>query len=132
MGGAIGVAVYSSIISNTYPPRLIREVSKAAAVAHFPKSDLPALIKAAAANTAKAYQAVPHITKEVLELTEVAVKQSYAHAASVAWLSAVGFGGLAIVCACFIRSTPLHMKTLERAVTLEDDLPQEKVVDVKV
>lgn len=101
-------------------------------MAHFPKSELPELIKAAAANTAKAYQAVPHLSKEVLQLTEVAVKKSYAHAASVAWLSAIGFGGLAIVCACFIRSTPLHMKTLERAVTLEDDTPLEKAVMEKV
>ena len=114
-------------MANTYAPRLVKNVSKVIAETSFPKSDAPLLIKAAAANTAKAYEAVPGITKHVVYLTEMAVKQSYASAASVVWLTAVGLGGVAIISALFIQSVPASQKNSQRAVLLEDEKKPEKM-----
>ena len=121
MGGAIGVAIYTTILSNTYVPRLIRNVKVVVAITGFPKSETASLIEAAAKNTATAYKKVPHITDEVIRLCELAVKKGYVHATGVVWLTAVGFGGLALSCACFIRSTPQSRKTGARAVKLQNE-----------
>jgi hypothetical protein len=122
MGGAIGVAIYTTILSNAYTPRLIRNIKQVVAATGFPQSETASLIEAAVKNTAAAYKTVPHITGEVIKLSEVAVKKGYVYATGVVWLTAVGFGGLAVICACFIRSPPQSQKTGVRAVKLQNEL----------
>ena len=77
MGGAIGVAIYTTILSNAYAPRLIRNINEVVATTGFPKSDTASLIEAAFENTATAYKAVPHITGEIINMSELAVKKGY-------------------------------------------------------
>jgi hypothetical protein len=121
MGGAIGVAIYTTILSNAYAPRLIRNINEVVAATGFPKTETASLIEAAVENTATAYMTVPHITGEVIKLSELAVKKGYVYATGVVWLTAVGFGGLAVICACFIRSTPQSQKTGARAIKLQNE-----------
>ncbi|KAJ9643674.1 hypothetical protein H2204_001819 [Knufia peltigerae] len=122
IGGAVGTAVYSTILADTYASRLAHNIEQVVATTGFPKSETSQLIKAAAANTAKAYQAVPHITGEIIELCQVAVKSGYIHAAHIVWLSAMAFGGLSLICALFIRSPSEAQRTGARAVHLENEL----------
>lgn len=118
----MGTAVYSTILADTYASRLAHNIEQVVATTGFPKSETSQLIKAAAANTAKAYQAVPHITGEIIELCQVAVKSGYIHAAHIVWLSAMAFGGLSLICALFIRSPSEAQRTGARAVHLENEL----------
>ncbi|EXJ82701.1 hypothetical protein A1O3_06515 [Capronia epimyces CBS 606.96] len=122
MGGAIGVAIYTTILSNVYTPRLIRNINEVVSATGFPENETSVLLKAAVANTAAAYKAVPHITSEVITLSERAVKKGNLYASGVVWLTAVAFGGLSVISACFIRSTPRSRKTATRAVKLQNEL----------
>jgi hypothetical protein len=82
---------------------------------------MSALMKAAAANTAAAYAAVPGITAEVVAATQMAVKQAYVQAYRTTYLSALGFGGAAIVAALFTKTVDLRMKNDKRIVRLENE-----------
>ena len=129
MGGAIGVAIYTTILSNTYTPRLVQNINGVVTATGFPKSETASLIKAAIANTAQAYEKVPHITDEVIKMSEIAVKEGYVHATGVVWLSAVAFGGLSAICACFIKSPSQSQKTGQRAVKLQNERPSEQGIE---
>lgn len=134
MGGAIGVAVYSTILSDTQSSRLRENIAGVVKSANLPSSDLPKLIKAASLNTAAAYKAVPGITVNVVSLCRLAVKHAYTHAFSIVWYTALAFGALALVSAFFLKSIPPGLKTGERAVHLEnervlEDAAAEKAVD---
>jgi hypothetical protein len=87
---------------------------------------MPALIKAAALNTAAAYKAVPGITDGVIAATQLAVKQAYVQAYKVTYLSALGFGALAIGAALMTKSTDTHMKNNTRIVRLENEKTKEE------
>ncbi len=119
----MGTAVYSTILSDAYAPRLVQNIEQVVATTGFPQSETAQLVKAAAANTAKAYEAVPHITAEIIKLCEVAVKSGYVHAAHIVWLSAMAFGGLSLICALFIQTPSDALRTGARAVHLQNELP---------
>lgn len=63
--------------------------------------------------------------KIIIKACELAVKKGYVYAEGIVWLSAVGFGGLAIICACFIKSPDPTRKTGARAVKLQNEQSSE-------
>lgn len=135
MGGAIGVAVYSTILADTETARLKTNIAEVVKSANLPSSDLPKLVKAATLNTAAAYKAVPGISASVVSMCRLAVKHAYLHAFSIVWYCALAFGCLALVSALFLKSIPTELKTGERAVHLENEdkvsaLSEEKIVDL--
>lgn len=121
MGGAIGVAIYSTILSDTYKSQLVDNVAAVARNSPLPGSEAAALVKAASVNTTAAYKAVPGITDSIISMCRLAVKYAYAHAFGIVWYSALAFGVVALISAFFIRSIPPELKTGERAVHLEDE-----------
>jgi len=117
LGGSVATAIYSAINNNTFAKSLPGEVTSAAP----DFSAMPALMKAAAANTAAAYAAVPGITAEVVAATQMAVKQAYVQAYRTTYLSALGFGAAAIAAAFLTKSVDLGMKNNKRIVRLENE-----------
>ncbi|OAG07378.1 MFS general substrate transporter [Paraphaeosphaeria sporulosa] len=121
LGGSVATAIYTAINNNTFAKKLPNEVL--AAAPGF--SNMSALIKAAALNTAAAYKTVPGITNEVIAATQMAVKEAYVQAYKVTYLSALGFGALAIGAAMMTKSTDKHMKNNKRIVRLENEKVKE-------
>jgi hypothetical protein len=117
MGGSIATAIYTAIINNTFSTHLPDEVARAAPGF----SNMAALMKAAALNTEAAYKAVPGITAEITAAAQLATKYAYVHAYRTTYLSALGFGGAAIVAALFTKSTDIGMKNNKRIVRLENE-----------
>jgi hypothetical protein len=117
LGGSVATAIYSAINNNTFAKSLPGEVT--AATPNF--DNMSALMKAAAANTAAAYAAVPGISAEVIAATQMAVKQAYVQAYRTTYLSALGFGAAAIAAALLTKSTALEMKNNKRIVRLENE-----------
>ena len=52
---------------------------------------------------------------------QMAVKYAYTEAYRMVYLSALGFGGAAIIAACLTKSTDLNMKNSKRIVRLENE-----------
>jgi hypothetical protein len=111
-GCAVGLAgsfrLLGAINNNTFAKSLPGEVT--AATPNF--DNMSALMKAAAANTAAAYAAVPGISAEVIAATQMAVKQAYVQAYRTTYLSALGFGAAAIAAALLTKSTALLWRKL--------------------
>ena len=78
-------------------------------------------MKAAAANTAAAYAAVPDISAEIVAATQMAVKQAYVQAYRTTYLSALGFGAAAVAAACLTKTVDMGMKNNKRIVRLENE-----------
>ncbi|KAF2118292.1 fungal trichothecene efflux pump [Lophiotrema nucula] len=117
LGGSVATAIYTAIVNNTFSSSLPGEIERAAP----DFSNMTALLKAAALNTAAAYKAVPGITAEITAAAQVAVKLAYIQAFKMTYLSALGFGGAAIVAAFFTKSTDTGMKNNKRIVRLENE-----------
>lgn len=117
LGGSVATAIYTAITNSTFASHLPGEVARAAPGF----ANMSALLKAAATNTAAAYKAVPGITAEVISATQMAVKLSYVQAYRTTYLSALGFGGLAIIAAFLTKSTDVGMKNNTRIVRLENE-----------
>jgi hypothetical protein len=96
----------------------------------FPSNDIPALVAAAAKNTAAAYKSVPGITSAVTAAANLAFKEAYVLAFRSTYLAAIGFGCVAIIAAFFTRDIDRGMKSSNRAVRLENEVVQSKEVGV--
>lgn len=90
---------------------------------------MPALLKAAATNTAAAYAAVPGISASVRAAAQLAVKKAYVTAFATTYKSAIAFGVLAMVAGFFTRDIDTKMKSNSRAVRLENE--KEKAVGLE-
>lgn len=66
LGGSITAAIYTSIVNNAFASALPGQVTKEIAGFNFSTSNLPALLKATATDTAASYKAVPVITTPVI------------------------------------------------------------------
>lgn len=108
------MAIYSTILSNSFASRLVRYIKEVVAATGFPKTETATLMAAAAKNTAAAYKMVPNITEDIIKACELAVKKGYVYAEGIVWLSAVGFGGLAIMCACLLRAQTQLERQVQR------------------
>lgn len=121
LGGAIATAIYSAILSGQFASSLPGYVQQAARDTNFASSNLPALLKATASNTAAAYRAVPGINQSVIQAAGVAYKLAYVQAFRLVYLVAIGFGAAATVAAFFTKSTPISVKNNNRAVRLQNE-----------
>ncbi|KAJ9669756.1 hypothetical protein H2201_000141 [Coniosporium apollinis] len=121
MGGAIATAIYTAIVNNGFAEHLPGEVLSAVSGLDFPSSNMAALLKAAAVNTAAAYKTVPGISTTVIAATQLAVKKAYVSAFSTTYLAAIAFGCLATVAAFFTRDIDPKMKSSSKAVMLENE-----------
>lgn len=82
---------------------------------------MASLTKAAALNTVAAYKTVPGISDDIIAATQLAVKYAYVQAYKVTYLSALGFGALAITAAILSKNTDSKMKNDKRVVRLENE-----------
>lgn len=121
LGGAIATAIYLSIARNTFQDRLHAEILRVVDNYHLPATEASDLFKAALLNTASAFKAVPGLTSEVSAATKLGIKHSWTHAYQTVYLAAIPFGIVALICACFIRSTAVELKTNRTSVRLEND-----------
>lgn len=120
IGGAISTAIYTSIQSNKFASVLPGMVLSAVESSNFTGS-FTHLLGAAKVNTAAAYAAVPHITKQTVVATELVVKQAHVKAYALIYLVAIAFGCVAILAATSIRGVDENQRTSEVAAHLEDD-----------
>lgn len=126
LGGSIATAIYTSIINNKFESALSDQISNEIAGLNFPSSHIPALMAAAAKNTAAAYGSVPGITSSVTAAARLAVKKAYVLAFRTTYLAAIGFGCAAIIAAYFTRDIDRDMKSSSRAVKLENEVQTKK------
>jgi hypothetical protein len=80
MGGSIATAVYTAIINNTFAEKLPEKITDAISGLNFPSSKIPDLIAAAASGSADAYEAIPGITKSVIEAAGLGTQLAYVDA----------------------------------------------------
>lgn len=120
IGGAISTAIYTSIQSNKFASVLPDMVLSAIKSSNFTGSSTQ-LLKAARLNTAAAYAAVPNITKQTIEATELAVKHAHVKAYALIYLVAVAFGCAAILSATSIKGIDESQRTSEISAHLEND-----------
>jgi hypothetical protein len=130
LGGSIATAIYTSIVNNGFASALPGEVTKEISGLGFPSANLPKLVSAASLNTAAAYKAVPGISAPVIQAAGLAVKKAYVSAFRTTYLAAIGFGAAAIIAAFFTQNIDRGMKNSDRAVRLENETKETKVVDV--
>lgn len=119
-GGAVAAAIYSAIQTSKFSDVYPGKVTKAAATSGF-TGDIEALLKAAATNTAAAYNKVVGMNPKVMQATITAVEDSYIVSFRLVYLVAIAFGCLAIIMALISKPISPEMKNNERAVRLENE-----------
>jgi len=127
IGGAIATAIYTSIQSSRYTSILPGRVASAAQMTGFTGS-VSALVKAAGANTAKAYAAVPGITNSTIAAVQLSVKKANSDAYKIVYLVAVAFGVVAIAASISVKGIEEKQRSNELAARLEDDPPRKVMV----
>lgn len=90
---------------------------------------LAALTKAAAINTAAAYNAVAGMTPELAANAVTAVRQSYVQGFRLVYLIAIAFGAAAIAAAASTVSTDRSKKNNARAVVMKNEIEHREAVD---
>jgi hypothetical protein len=128
IGGAVATAIYTSIQTTKYNSVLPGKVTAAAAASKFSGS-VPALLKAAAKNTAVAYKAVPGISNGTIAATQAAVRQANVEAYQLVYLVAIAFGCVAITCALTTKGVQDKDRSREVSAKLENERPGGKVID---
>jgi hypothetical protein len=102
-------------------------VTAAAKAAGFTGS-LPALLKAAAANTAKAYAAVPGITSATTVAVQLAIKKANSDAYKLVYLVAIAFGVVAIAASISVKDIEAKQRSNDQAARLENEKPKKVTV----
>jgi hypothetical protein len=120
IGGAIATTIYTSIQSSKFTSILPSHVRSAASSSGFTGS-FASLLKAATANTAAAYKAVPGISNQTIAATQLAVKEAHIKAYSLIYLVAIAFGGIAIMSALSVKSIDESQRSKDVAAHLEND-----------
>lgn len=132
MATAIYSAILSSKFSSAIPSQLTTAISSISSVS-YSDSLLQNLITAAATNTEEAFAAVRGATPELVDAALHATKLAHAESFRLVYLIAIGFGGLATVCAFCTVSTDESRKNSSRAVVLKNEARErqadEKIVD---
>ncbi|KXJ94799.1 fungal trichothecene efflux pump [Microdochium bolleyi] len=123
-GGAVATAIYTAIYTNKSSQVLPSQLTAAISASNVPYSDslLSALVKAAATNTAAAYNAVQGMTPELAANAMNAVRQSYVQGFRLVYLIAIAFGALAVMAAACTVSTDRSKKNNDRAVVMKNEV----------
>jgi hypothetical protein len=127
----VATAVYTSIVDNQFADRIPGQILRALAGTDFDPENIPALIQAAALNSAEAFADIPGVTDQIITNSQWAVKVSYTRAYQVVYYTALGFAALALICAISCSNVDPAKKTLEKAVHLENEkvVPQDMVME---
>lgn len=124
LGGAVATAIYTAILSSKFAEAIPGQMTTAINDSGVSYSDslLQNLIAAAATNTEAAFEAVKGTTPQLVDMALMAVKLAWVESFRLVYLVAIGFGGLATLCASCTVSTDKRLKNSDRAVVLKNEL----------
>ncbi|KAJ9614616.1 hypothetical protein H2200_002753 [Cladophialophora chaetospira] len=117
-GGAIAIAIYSSLIHSKATHNLVPDVASAAVKAGLPSASIESFIVALTSGSASALEAVRGITPAIIAAGVDAEKSVYAGAFKLVFEVSMVFGGLACIGASCIRSVD-HKMTRQVAVKVD-------------
>ncbi|KAK8004769.1 hypothetical protein PG990_010806 [Apiospora arundinis] len=106
MGGAVAQALYVSILNTRLAGHLESDVGPAAVRAGLPESSLADLFTAIKIDD---FSAVPGATRQVLDVVELGVRNSYVESFKVVFLATIPFGFLLVVFACFVPNMEKYL-----------------------
>jgi hypothetical protein len=115
LGGAVGTAIFSTVLSNRVAISVPSRVETAVAILGFPADKIPSLLEALLSGTTAGLKNVP---TEVIQAAATAVRWGHSDAFRVTWLVSIPFGVVAFL-ACIVVKDPSPYFTLHTAVTLE-------------
>ncbi|KAJ9641294.1 hypothetical protein H2204_002972 [Knufia peltigerae] len=101
--GTVAVSVFLAIYSDRLGAFLPQEITTAVEAAGLPASSIPDLFAAVANGTQAALEAVPGIDIGVLDALTLATKHAYTHAFKIVYLSSLGFTGIGLIAAFFVK-----------------------------
>ncbi|KAK8071442.1 hypothetical protein PG997_011645 [Apiospora hydei] len=99
MGGAVAQALYVSVLNTRLAGHLATDVGPAAMRAGLPEASLPALFAAIKVDD---FAGVPGATREVLDVVEAVVRDSYVASFRVVFYATIPFGVLLVGFACLV------------------------------
>ena len=114
---SIAEAVYLVVLSNRLGKTIPAVVVPAVLKAGLPATSVKAYFTAVTAGTAKALEAVPGISPNIMAAGANAYKYAYTDAYSTVFLTTIAFSAIAIVTACFTPNMD-HLMTNDLAATL--------------
>jgi hypothetical protein len=129
LGGAVATAIYSAILSSSFSSAIsgqLEDAISSVSSVTYSESLLQNLITAAATNTEAAFSAVRGATPELVDAALYATKLAHAESFRLVYLIAIGFGGLATICAFCTVSTDESRKNSNRAVVLKNEVRERK------
>ncbi|KIY03339.1 uncharacterized protein Z520_00030 [Fonsecaea multimorphosa CBS 102226] len=112
-GGAIGVAIYSSLLANRVNSRWARDIGRALIQAGLPAASLASFLQALPLGN---FEGVPGVTPRIVAAALGAQKSVYSDAFKLVYCVTVAFGGLAIIGALFVADVD---KRLTRQVNVQ-------------
>ncbi|KAK6436156.1 hypothetical protein LTR95_007651 [Oleoguttula sp. CCFEE 5521] len=123
-GGAVAVAIFSTILSTTQSKYAITHVAAAAEAAGASPETAQAVFAALPLGAA-ALEKVPGLTTAIAAAAGIALVQSYVEAVKTIALASLAFGGLAMIACLFLEDIGPKM-TPKIEVFLENDVQAEK------
>lgn len=118
LAGAVATAIFSNVTNGKYADALPGRVRSNLAPFNLSSDTVAKLIKAAKANTATGYAAIPGITPVIRAAASLGNKEAYLEGAHLSYLVALAFGLLGVIAAFFIPSVDKRKYT-ERTVAIQ-------------
>lgn len=100
--GAVCSAIYSTVAANRLTQTLAAQVPPALINAGLPESSVPSFMWALALGTPDAFRSVEGISANILSAGIEASKQASMDAYRTVFLVSLAFGGVGIICSCFV------------------------------
>ncbi|KAK5203332.1 hypothetical protein LTR41_010975 [Exophiala xenobiotica] len=117
-GGAIGIAIYSSIITSKVGHDLVPTLATAAVKAGLPAASVESFILALTSGSASALASVKGINDAIIGAGVAAEREVYTSAFKLVYLVSLAFGGLAIMIGVWVRGVDDQL-TKQLAVKLD-------------
>ena len=115
LGGAVGTAIFSTVLSNKAVSEVPARVATAVVRLGYPAVDVPSLVAALASGSAAGPKG---IAPQIVEAAADAMRWGYCDAFKVAWFVSIPFGVVAFLTSIVVRD-PSPYFTAHTAVTLE-------------
>ncbi|KAH0288255.1 hypothetical protein KCU62_g5356, partial [Aureobasidium sp. EXF-3399] len=101
-GGAVGLAIYTSIFDAQLSSELPQKIASATIPLGLSQTSVGLLIKALAQNDQAALMKIPGITSAIIDAAVSALKQAYLVSFRYIWIAAAAFSLLAIIASVFL------------------------------
>lgn len=106
---------------------LPQDITTAVEAAGLPASSLPDLFAAISNGTTTALASVPGVNNTILEALALATKQAYAHAFKLVYLATIGFTGIGLIAAFYIKDVDEYLtgyvnKTIHKPMEEKKDV----------